>query len=133
MRGAEAERAEKGRPPVQYVVVLTKIDKATPKQLSASRRDVLAAFSSPAAAVGGPLAPSPGVAPHTDTGGDEEDYLAACADDPEPREASQGDISALKPGAPRVVRIVESSASTREGRDDLWRTVLELLRDRHRM
>lgn len=40
MRRAAVERAGTGRPPVRYVIVLTKVDKASKKELTATRRDV---------------------------------------------------------------------------------------------
>lgn len=100
MRRAAVERASTGRPAVRYVIVLTKIDKASKKELAATRKDVDRAFRELLVTFPQPV---------TDPG------------------ASSNEVSI---SSANEVTIVETSATTRTGRDHMWKLILKLLTER---
>ena len=149
MRRAAVERAQTGRPAVRYVVVLTKVDKASAKQLAATRRDVARACRQLLETL---PAPSPTAEP---AGGDSTsrdhssgrqllETLPAPSPTAEPaggsisRDHSSGGSSGNNGSSGSIdsscnsnnvneVTIVETSAITRTGRDHMWKLILKLL------
>lgn len=95
MRRAAVERAGTGRPPVRYVIVLTKVDKASKKELTATRRDVDRAVQE----------------------------LVKTFPQAETESSGSGTVG-------MDVAIVETSATARTGREQMWKLIMKLLAER---
>lgn len=96
MRRAAVERSGTGRPPVRYVIVLTKVDKASKKELTATRRDVDRAVQE----------------------------LAKTFPQAETETENSGGAVGMD------VAIVETSATARTGREQMWKLIMKLLAER---
>lgn len=124
MKKAAAERNQYNRPPVAYVVVLTKIDKATTKALTSTRKAVSDIY-------------------HYNNNVNN--------DNDENNQINGGELNKINMNtlikdnssnrnhnthnnkSNSFMMIVETSATERVGREQLWEIILKILDDRHQL
>lgn len=128
MKRASAERSQSGRLPVQYVVILTKVDKASAKSLQSTRQAVMNLYDTiseintptPASAAAGAVDKNRPSA--VDTAVATADTASSGRDMKKPKKARRESNSAIT--------IIETSSTERIGREQLWQIILKVLEDR---
>lgn len=123
MKRAAAERSQAGRLPMQYVIVLTKVDKASAKILMNTRNAVMDIYDTL-----GDINTPPTTSDRnqrTDNDDDDGGSSSAAIDRKTTKKKRRVDSSSSN-----NITIIETSSTECVGREQLWQIILKVLDDR---